>query len=145
MFFRREKPKALTFDDRLENLRQLGFSVSADSAGGRRVSKYGCAAVLKQGGESSVEVGKAGIVAGTEIATLVNGGYQQFFITPSGKRYPALAQQLKALHDFQEDLRDGLGIISLYNTSLGTISDRHVYDRVKGRPNPLPETVVSSH
>ena len=145
MFFRREKTREITFDDRLEQLRQIGFEVSPQSSGGARISKYGCAAVLEGSGTDSLRIGKAGIVAGNEVATLVNGGYQQFLVTPSGKRFPALAQQLKALHDFQEDLREGLGLVSLYNTSLGTISDRHVYDRVQGRPNPLPEVVSRSH
>jgi hypothetical protein len=145
MFFRREKPRELTFEDRMQRLRQMDFAVTGDSAGGSRVSKYGCAAVLKSGDGNALQIGKAGIVAGSEIATLVNGGFQQFFVTPSGKRFPALAQQLKALHDFQEDLREGLGLVSLYNTSLGTISDRHMYDRVKGRPDPLAELNGRSH
>jgi hypothetical protein len=132
MFFRRQKPRLLTFSDRLDRLRETGFSVQ-DGSGKARVSKHGCAAVLEDGGNEHPLVGKAGVVAGGEIAVLVNGGYQQFFVTPSGRKLPALAQQLRALHDFQEDLREGLGMISLYNTSLGTVSNQHLYDRVKGR------------
>ena len=46
---------------------------------------------------------------GGEIGSLVDGGYQKFFRTPSGKTKPALASELKALHDFEEDLKEGLG------------------------------------
>ena len=56
-----------------------------------------------------------------------------FLKTASGKQLPALAPQLKALHAFDEDLREGLGITSLYNQSLGTTCDDHLYDRVKDR------------
>jgi hypothetical protein len=133
MFFRREKPRTLSFSDRLENLRQAGFTVSGDGSGRSRVSKYGCAAVLEDLGDGHPGIGKAGVVVGSEIAHLVNGGYQQFFLTPGGKRFPALAQQLRALHDFQEDLKEGLGLISLYNQSLGTTSEQHLYDRLEGR------------
>ena len=68
-----------------------------------------------------------------EIAELVNAGYQMFLKTPSGRLLPAMASQLKALHAFDEDLREGLGLTSLYNLSLGTVSDEHLYDRVEDR------------
>ena len=70
---------------------------------------------------------------GDEIGTLVDGGYQKFFRTPSGKRKPALAEELKAIQNFQEDLREALGLTSLYNESLGTVSNQYMYDRVEGR------------
>ena len=70
---------------------------------------------------------------GDEIGTLVDGGYQKFFLTPSGKRKPALAEELKAIQNFQEDLKEALGLPSLYNESLGTTSDLHLYDRVEHR------------
>ena len=53
--------------------------------------------------------------------------------TPSGKRKPALADELKEIHNFQEDLREALGLTTLYNESLGTVSNLYVYDRVEGR------------
>jgi len=59
-----------------------------------------------------------------------------FFRTPSGRELPAQASQLKALHAFDEDLREGLGLTSLYNLSLGTTSDDHMYDRVEDRDAP---------
>jgi len=70
---------------------------------------------------------------GDEIGLLVDGGYQKFFRTPKGRKVPALAEHLKALHAFQEDLKEALGLVSLYNEGLGTTFDQHMYDRVKGR------------
>ena len=45
----------------------------------------------------------------------------------------AEAEELRELHTFLEDLREGLGQDSLYNTSLGTTNQKHLYDRVRGR------------
>ena len=143
MFFRREKPRTLSFSDRTDRLKEFGFTVGSEGSRAVRVSKHGSAAILEDRGVDQPAVGKAGVVIGNEIGWLVNGGYQQFFITPSGKKLPALAQQLRALHDFQEDLKEGLGSISLYNQSLGTTSDRHLYDRVVGRD--MPRKASSNH
>ncbi|MDQ6663042.1 MAG: hypothetical protein M3Z23_01455, partial [Acidobacteriota bacterium] len=76
---------------------------------------------------------RAGIVMGGAIATLVDGGFQKFFQTPGGKRKPALADELKAVHAYQEDLREALGLVSLYNEALGTVSNVYLYDRVEDR------------
>jgi hypothetical protein len=132
MFFRNEKARKLTFDDRLAGLREFGFTV--DGQGSKaRVSKFGCAATIQDSGSEHPLVGKAGVVVGDEIGLLVDEGFQKFFHTPKGRRLPALAEQLEALHEFQEDLREGLGLVSLYNQGLGTTFDQHMYDRVKGR------------
>jgi hypothetical protein len=147
MFFRREKARTLSFSDRQDKLREAGFEVSSAGSEGTRVSKHGCAALLEDRGAEIPGVGKAGVVVGNEIGWLVNGGYQQFFVTPSGRKLPALAQQLRALHDFQEDLKEALGSISLYNQSLGTTSNRHLYDRVVGRDKGSiqPPAVTGKH
>lgn len=140
MFFRRKKPQTYSFDQRLQLLRDAGFQV--DSQGGAaRVSKLGCAATIEPDGLDSPKVGKAGVVVGDEIGYLVHGGYQSFFQTPNGRIVPALAEHLQALHRFNEDLCEALGITSLYNTSLGTVYNQHMYDRVKDRdaaPPPKP-------
>jgi hypothetical protein len=138
MFFRNAKVTQPTFDERLSNLNQFGFSVSRQSgaaagAAGAKVTRQGFGAIVEDLGGSDVKLGKAGLLAGEEIATLVHGGYQMFLRTPSGQEFPALAPQLKKLHAFDEDLREGLGLISLYNVSLGTTSDAHMYDRVAER------------
>jgi len=67
-----------------------------------------------------------------EIAALVDRGFQKFW-RAGDRSVPALAQQLKALHEFQEDLREALGLVSRYNTSLGTTNDLHLYDRLSDR------------
>jgi hypothetical protein len=133
MFFRREKERKLSFSDRLEKLKQFGFIVQSSGSGKAEIAKYGCAALLEDRGDEIPAVSQSGVVVGKEIGRLVNGGYQQFFVTASGKRLPALASQLHALHDFKEDLKEALGGISLYNEGLGTTSNAHMYDRVKGR------------
>ena len=78
---------------------------------------------------------------GEETGVLVDGGFQKFFRTPSGKEKPALAAELQALHDFEEDLREALGLESLYNQSLGTVSALYLYDRVQDRDRGVPKRV----
>lgn len=141
MFFRRQRPIQLTFQDRLDNLKRAGFSVSPRSDGTVRVSKGECAVALRESDSQVRPAQLAGILVGDEIASLVDGGYQKFFRTPSGKTKPALAAELKALHEFEEDLKEGLGLESLYNESLGTVSTYYLYDRVKDRDCGVPKRV----
>jgi hypothetical protein len=133
MFFRREKPRQWTFEDRIAALKQLGFECTREPSGAVHVTRGGCAALVADQGEGRVALGKSGVLAGDEIAVLVHGGYQMFFRTPGGRELPALAFQLKALHTFDQDLREALGLTSLYNTSLGTTCPDHLYDRLHGR------------
>lgn len=135
MFFKNQKPHQWTFDERLGNLKQFRFEVK-NQGGGAMVTREGCGALVQDSGNGQVKVGKAGVLVGAEIANLVSRGYQMFLRTPSGKEIPALADQLKKLHAFEEDLREGLGLTSLYNLSLGTTSDDHLYDRVEDRDEP---------
>jgi hypothetical protein len=79
------------------------------------------------------------VLVGNEIARLVDGGYQKIFRAASGKVKPALADDLKALHDFEEDLKEGLAQKSLYNESLGTVSTFYLYDRVQDRDRGVPK------
>lgn len=139
MFFRREKPRRLSFDDFLQKLREFGFEVSAEGSGKARIARHGCAAVIEEvAGLEHPRVCRAGVVVGGETALLVDAGFQKFFVTPEGKKIPALATHLRALHDFQEDLREVLGLTSLYNEGLGTVSNAHVYDRVEDRDHGVP-------
>jgi hypothetical protein len=136
MFFRRPRTKHLTFEDHMNAARAAGFRV--ESAGGKnRIERNGIAAVAVAGPEDvPVFVERAGVVmgaGGNEIGTLTDGGFQKFFTTPSGKRKPALAEELKEIHNFQEDLREALNLTTLYNESLGTVSNLYLYDRVEGR------------
>jgi hypothetical protein len=140
MFFRRAHTKDLTFEERLDKVRKAGFTVDVQP-GSRRVrfSRAGCAIVLDLEESAPKVVERAGVVMNGEIGALTDSGYQKFFLTPTGKRKPALAGDLKALHDFQEDLREALGQTSLYNESLGTVSTFYLYDRVKDRDHGVPK------
>ena len=135
MFFRNQKPHEWTFDERIANLKPLRFETQRQS-GGALVTRDGLGAMVKDLGSGKVEVGKAGLKVGSEIASLVSRGYQMFLRTPSGTELPALAEHLKSLHAFEEDLREGLGLTSLYNLSLGTTTDDHLYDRLEERDAP---------
>jgi hypothetical protein len=134
MFFRRETPHVPAFADRIANLNAYKFEVKQEGSGQARVTRGGCAAMIQDAaGAGNVTIGKAGILIGNEIGVLVSRGYQMFLRTPSGKEVPALAKHLHQLHEFDEDLREGLGLTSLYNLSLGTTSTDHLYDRVEER------------
>ncbi len=130
--------QSLSFNERVESLKKAGFSVQPEGSGLVKISKHGCAAIIEDYGENHPKIGKVGVEVGNEIGLLVNGGYQMFLLTPSDRREPAQASQLRALHDFEEDLKEGLGLTSLYNESLGTTSDLHLYDRVEDRDQGAP-------
>jgi hypothetical protein len=132
MFFRRKTPHVPTFEERIAGLKDFKFETRNESAGKVCVTRGGCGAIVEKAGDG-VKIGKAGVLIGEEIGMLVSRGYQMFLRTPSGREIPALAPHLEKLHAFDEDLREGLGITSLYNLSLGTTSDEHLYDRVEDR------------
>ncbi len=114
--------------------RAAGFRTESTGSGRTRIERNGIAAVCEAGPDDIPQmVERAGVVMGKEIGTLTDGGFQKFFTTPSGKRKPALAEELKEIHDYQEDLREALGLVTLYNESLGTVSNLYLYDRVEGR------------
>src|SRR5207253_11091185 len=121
MFFRNQTPKVLSFEERIAGLKEHGFTAKMESAGRCRVTRDGCAAIIEDLGDGKMSIGKAGVLVGGEIALLIHGGYQMFLRTLSGKEVPALAPHLKALHAFDDDLRKGLGLTTLYNQALGTV------------------------
>jgi hypothetical protein len=136
------KTKAVpTFDQVLATLGSEKFDVSPAAeganraAGAYRVSKIGCAAEIAPSSEKNAPVrllSKAGWVLGGEIARLVDRGYQKFLKT-SKLEIPATADHLRALHTFEDQLKEAVGAMVLYNEALGTTSDRYDYDRIKGR------------
>jgi hypothetical protein len=138
MFFRREKPHVSSFAELMGNLKKFGIAATSEGASRARLSRGVISAVIEQRAGEQPHVDKAGLSAGKEIGALVNGGYQMFWQTPTGKRIPAQASQLTALHEFEEDLKEGLGLTSLYNQGLGTTSDLHLYDRVEHRDHGDP-------
>lgn len=141
MFFRRPRATEITFQERLDNLKRAGFSVTPRPDGAVLVSKGECAVALRESGGHVQRAELAGVWIGGEIGSLVDGGYQKFFRTPSGKSKPALAPELNALHDFEEDLKEGLGLESRYNESLGTVSTYYLYDRAKDRDRGVAKRV----
>jgi hypothetical protein len=138
MFFRRNLPKVTAFSERIDHLRSAGFTLENLPDGRVKAIKHGVAAIIGDEGANQPDIERAGIVVGNEIATLLSGGYQMFLVTPSGKKLPAQAEQLKALHQFEDDAKEALGVDNLYNTSLGTTSRDHAYDRVAGYSHPKP-------
>ncbi len=141
MFFRRPRPKIPTFAERLDLLRKAGFSTENLPDGRVKITKHGVGAIVGDEGKNQPDIEKAGILVGSEIATLLSRGYQMFLETPSGKRFPAMAEQLHALHEFEDDVKEALDLVNLYNTSLGTTTPSHMYDRVFKRDSgqqPMP-------
>jgi hypothetical protein len=133
--------KIPTFNEVLATLGTERFDVSPATeganrdAGAYRVSKNCCAAEIAPSAEPGGSVrlmAKAGWVLGNEIARLTDRGYQKFLKT-SRLEIPATADHLRAIHSFNEELKEAAGAQILYNEALGTTSDRYVYDRVKGR------------
>jgi hypothetical protein len=133
MFFRRERLKIASFAERVELLKQAGFDSESLPDGRVKITKNGISAVIGDEGKKQPAVEKTGVLVGPEIATLLNTGYQMFLETPGGKRIPATAEQLKALHEFEDDVKAALDLVNLYNTSLGTTTPKHEYDRVYKR------------
>jgi hypothetical protein len=131
------KSRNPNFDQTLEDLRAHSFDVtpSAEVAGGMLVSKHGAAAVLVASSDNEAPAAFAvrpGALVGTQVARLLDRGYQKFIKTPQFE-LPATASQLQAIHLFTEELKQLTGAINLYNEALGTTSDLYQYDRLKGR------------
>src|SRR5579864_896382 len=122
------------FDDAVQWLRDHGFDILEAPATQGRVflKKNGVSAAMEKDpktGETRI-FASPGYLVGGEIAKLIDRGYQKFLKT-SKTEVPATADHLKALHQFSEELREAMGGVSLYNESLGTVSDRYMYDRVE--------------
>ena len=128
----KKKPRQAGLDETLNVLRSHGFDITPGVEGGTLVSKYGAGAVLIPGEEGPELAVRPGALIRGEVARLVDRGYQKFLKT-SQVELPATAQRLEAIHRFSEELKELAGGKSLYNESLGTTSDRYLYDRVQGR------------
>jgi hypothetical protein len=133
--------EARTYDEALSWLRDHGFDVTEAPGMNGRVflRKYNVSAAIQKNGDDGVKIfAYPGYLVGSEISKLVNRGYQQFLKT-SKTEIPATAEHLKALQQFSEELKLGLGLPSLYNESLGTVSESYQYDRIKDRDKPAVE------
>ena len=134
-----KKTPPRSFTDALATLAGHQFDVSAarDASGSVvkafQVRKYGCAAEISAAVDgATMLLARPGWLLGGQISRLVDRGYQKFLKTPQTE-IPATADHLHAIHEFSEELNEATGATSLYNESLGTTSDRYLYDRVKGR------------
>ena len=134
-----KKTQQPLFQDVLSKLGNQHFDVAPASPGARatpgsfQIRKYGCAAEISSAKDGGVDLlTRAGWLLNGEIARLVDRGYQKFLKT-THLEIPATADHLRAIHLFSEELKEAAGAMSLYNESLGTTSDRYLYDRVLGR------------
>jgi hypothetical protein len=131
--------EARTYEEALAWLRDHGFDVTEAPGTTVRVflRKYNVSAAIQKTADDGVKIfAYPGYLIGSEISKLVNRGYQQFLKT-SKTEVPATADHLKALQTFAEELKVGLGLPSLYNESLGTVSESYQYDRIENRDKPV--------
>ena len=135
-----KKTNQPTYDEAVAWLRDHGFDILEAPGTQNRVflKKLNVSAAIEKADDGSTRLfAKPGYLLSGEISRLVDKGYQKF-LKSSKSEVPATADHLKALHQFSEELREAMGSVSLYNESLGTVSDRYMYDRVENRD--LPES-----
>lgn len=135
-----KKPHPPTYDEAIAWLRDHGFDILDAPGTQNRVflKKLNVSAAIEKADDGSTRIfARPGYLISGEISRLVDKGYQKF-LKSSKAEVPATADHLKALHQFSEELREAIGGVSLYNESLGTVSDRYMYDRVEDRD--LPES-----
>jgi hypothetical protein len=146
----RTKIVVRSFEQVLQILRDNQFDVrelpgvANQSARQIAVGKYGAAAILAPNPKYSAKtaaddeqhpviwITPPGWLLRGQISRLVDHGNQKLFETPNA-RIAATADALKSIHRFSEELREVIGEPSLYNESLGTVSNSYMYDRLKGR------------
>ena len=127
-----------TYEDAVSWLRDHDFDIIEAPGAQTRIfmRKYNCSAAIQKTDDGGVKVfAYPGYMIGSEISKLVNRGYQQFLKTTKTE-VPATADHLKALQQFSEELKEALNLPSLYNESLGTVSESYQYDRIKDRDQP---------
>ena len=133
-----KKPHPPTYDEAVTWLRDHGFDILDAPGTQNRVflKKLNVSAAIEKADDGSTRIfARPGYLISGEISRLVDKGYQKF-LKSSKAEVPATADHLKALHQFSEELREAIGGVSLYNESLGTVSDRYMYDRVEDRDLP---------
>ena len=135
------KVEERTYEDAVQYLRDHGFDlIEAPGTPGRVfVRKYNVSAAIQKDGDDGVKIfAYPGYLIGGEISKLINRGYQQVLKT-SKTEVAATADHLKSLQQFSEELKEALGLPSLYNESLGTVSEAYHYDRIVDRDKPATE------
>src|SRR6202047_1482780 len=127
--------EARSYEEALAWLRDHGFDVTEAPGMSGRVflRKYNVSAAIQKTPDDGVKIfAYPGYLIGSEISKFVNRGYQQF-LKLSKTEVPAHPDHLKARHSFAEELKVALGLPSLSNESLGTVSESYHYDRIEGR------------
>jgi hypothetical protein len=135
------KVEERTFEEAVQWLRDHGFDViEAPGMQGRVfVKKYNVSAAIQKDGEDGVKIfAYPGYLINGEISKLINRGYQQVLKT-SKTEIAATAEHLKALQQFTEELKEALNLPSLYNESLGTVSEAYQYDRIENRDKAVTD------
>ncbi len=130
-----------SYEDAVAWLRDHGFDVLEAPGTQNRVflKKLNVSAAIEKTEDGGVKVfARPGYLVGGEIAKLIDRGYQKFLRTTKTE-VPATADHLTAIHQFSEELKEATGSPSLYNESLGTVTDNHVYDRIEDRDKPAAE------
>ena len=131
--------EAHKFEDAVAWLRDHGFDVLEPAGTTNRVflkKNSVSAAIEKEPKTGAAKVfASPGYLVSGEISKLIDRGYQKFLKT-SKTEVPATADHLKAIHEFTEELKEATGLPSLYNESIGTVSDSYQYDRVENRDSP---------
>jgi len=127
-----------TYDDAVAWLREHEFDILEAPGTQNRIflKKLNVSAAIEKTEDGGVKVfARPGYLVGGEIAKLIDRGYQKFLRTTKTE-VPATADHLTAIHQFTEELKEATGAPSLYNESLGTVTDSHVYDRIEDRDKP---------
>ena len=135
------KVEQRTYEEAVSWLRDHGFDLIEAPGTKARVflKKYNVSAAIQKDGDDGVKIfAYPGYLIGGEISKLINRGYQQVLKT-SKTEVAATADHLKSLQQFSEELKEALGLPSLYNESLGTVSEAYQYDRIVDRDKPEPE------
>lgn len=129
-----------TYEEAVAWLRDHGFDLLEAPGVQNRVflKKYNCSGAIEKAPDGGVKIfAYPGYLITGEISKLVNHGYQQVLMT-SKREIAATADHLEALHTFAEEFKEAIGLPSLYNESLGTVSTNYVYDRIENRDQPEP-------
>jgi hypothetical protein len=127
-----------TLADIRKRFEQAGFTVTggSGSSGPLEVTKYNCVHRVDRDPQGLwAPVSSAHFIVRGLRCELEDHGYQKFWLTSDGKRFPIKIQDLRDLQRFDQEVRYQLKLKSLYNESLGSTSARTVYDRVEGRPD----------
>src|SRR5271163_507634 len=108
------KVEQRTYEDAVSWLRDHGFDLIEAPGTKTRVflKQYTCSAAVEKTDDGGVKIfAYPGYMIGSEISKLVNRGYQEFMKTTK-TAVPVTADQLNALQQFPEEMKEALGIRS---------------------------------